>query len=75
MRACSRTLGKRVLLITLEMNWVGLIALVIMNLLLCLGTGIVAGEVTKRADLGVAVTSGAAGVLACIQAVLFLVYK
>lgn len=76
--AISQNVGdlqKEVLLVTLSMNWKGLLFLVILNLLVCLGTGLVAGLVTRDMNLGVAVTSGVAAVVACVQAVLFLLYK
>jgi hypothetical protein len=67
--------GNEALLVGLEMNWIGLLALLLSNLIVCLGAGLVAGLLTERIDLGVAVTSGMASVVACIEAVLFLVYK
>ncbi|CZR56802.1 uncharacterized protein PAC_06691 [Phialocephala subalpina] len=67
--------GKDVLLVGLRMNWIGVFFLVILNLFVCLGSGITVGYLTRRVDLGVAVTSGVAAVVACIQAVLAFLYK
>ena len=66
---------KQVLLIGLRLSWLGVLGLVLLNVLLCLGTGTAVGFLARRADLGVAVTSGVAAVTACVQAVLLLVYK
>ena len=68
-------MGKDVLLIGLRMNWISVFVLVFLNIVVCLGSGIIVGYVTRRVDLGVAVTSGVAAVVACIQAVLVLLYK
>lgn len=68
-------MGKDVLLVGLRMNWIGILALVFLNLFVCLGPGIIVGYLIRRADLGVAVTSGVAAVLACIQAVIILLHK
>jgi hypothetical protein len=67
--------GKEVLVIGLRMNWVGLAFLLLSNLAVCVGAGFLAGFVTGRVDLGVAVTSGVASILSCTEAVLFLVFK
>ncbi|CZR63079.1 uncharacterized protein PAC_12976 [Phialocephala subalpina] len=71
----SPSMGKDVLLIGLRMNWISVFVLVFLNIVVCLGSGIIVGYVTRRVDLGVAVTSGVAAVVACIQAVLVLLYK
>jgi hypothetical protein len=68
-------LEKEVLLIGLSMNWVGILFLVLLNLLVCVGAGLIVGIATTDVNLGVAITSGVAAVVACVQAVLFLVYK
>jgi len=68
-------LKKEVLVIGMSMNLVGLLFLVLLNLLVCVGAGLVVGMVTKDVNLGVAVTSGVAAVVACVQAVLFLRHK
>lgn len=67
--------GKQALLIGLQLNWLEFLALLAMNLILCFGTGIAVGMLTRRVDLGVAVTSGVAAVVACAQTFVFLVYK
>ena len=69
----GETLGKEALLIGLQMNSTGLLALLLANVLVCIGTGTVVGLLTNRVDLGVSVTSSVAAVVACVQAVLFLV--
>ncbi|KAF8861255.1 hypothetical protein BDZ45DRAFT_282619 [Acephala macrosclerotiorum] len=71
----SPSVGKDALLIGLRVNWIGVFILVFLNLFICLGSGIIVGYFTRRVDLGVAVTSGVAAVVACIQAVLVLLYK
>jgi hypothetical protein len=62
-----------VLLIGLKMNWIGLLLLVLLNLLICIGIGGVVGMATRDVNLGVAVTSAVAAIVACIQAVFLLV--
>jgi len=67
--------GKQILVISLRMSWFGLVCLLLSNLLLCLGAGVVAYLMAGRVDLRVSVTSSVAGVLSYIEAVLFLVCK
>ncbi len=54
---------------------VGLICLFLLGMVFCLGSGILVGVFTERVDLGVAVTSGVAAVVGCVEAFLFLVYN
>jgi hypothetical protein len=68
-------LEREVLLIGLGLNWIGLLFLILMNLIICIGIGGVVGMATRDVNLGVAVTSGVAAIVACVQAVLFLVFK
>jgi hypothetical protein len=68
-------LEREVLLIGIGVNWIGLLFLVLMNLIICIGIGGVVGMATRDANLGVAVTSGIAAIVACIQAVLYVVLK
>jgi hypothetical protein len=70
----SAALEREVLLIGLKMNWIGLLLLVLLNLLICIGIGGVVGMATRDVNLGVAVTSAVAAIVACIQAVLLLVF-
>jgi hypothetical protein len=69
----SAALEREVLLIGLKMNWIGLLLLVLLNLLICIGIGGVVGMATRVVNLGVAVTSAVAAIVACIQAVFLLV--
>ena len=69
----SAALEREVLLIGLKMNWIGLLLLVLLNLLICIGIGGVVGMATRDVNLGVAVTSAVAAIVACIQAVFLLV--
>lgn len=66
-------LEKDTLVVGLQMNWLGLFSLILANVIVCFGVGILVGFVTKRVDLGIAFTSGVAGVLACVQAILYRV--
>jgi hypothetical protein len=68
-------LEREVLLIGLGLNWLGLLFLVLMNLIICIGIGGVVGVATRDVNLGVAVTSGVAAIVACVQAVLLLVFR
>ncbi|KAH8757805.1 hypothetical protein BGZ57DRAFT_930204 [Hyaloscypha finlandica] len=68
-------LEREVLLIGLGLNWIGLLFLILMNLIICIGIGGVVGIATRDVNLGVAVTSGVAAIVACVQAVIFLVFK
>lgn len=68
-------LEREVLLIGLGLNCIGLLFLILMNLIVCIGIGGVVGMATRDVNLGVAVTSGVAAIVACVQAVLFLVFK
>lgn len=74
-RRFEKELGEQALLIGLKMNWVGFLALLLVNLVLCLGAGMVVGLLTRRVDLGVAMTSGVAAVVAYIQAFISLMYR
>ena len=56
------------------MNMLGLISLVLVGTVLSLGSGILASFLTKSVDLGVAVTSGVAGVISCVETFYFCVY-
>lgn len=67
--------GKQALLIGVRMNKIGFLALLLENLILCLGTGIVVGLMTVKVDLGIAVISSVVAVVVCIQAFIFLLYK
>jgi hypothetical protein len=55
------------------MNVFGLVAIILANLCLCVGAGVVVGIWIGDADLAVAVASGMAGLVSCVGAVLFLV--
>ena len=67
--------GRQVLVIGLRMSLIGLACLLLSNMLLCLGAGVIAYLMTKELDLCVSVISSVAGVLSCLEAVLFLVSK
>jgi hypothetical protein len=67
--------GRQVLVIGLRMSWVGLGCLLLSNMLLCLGAGTVTYLMTRKLDLCASVISSVAGVLSCVEAVLFLVSK
>lgn len=60
------------ILISLRMNKLGFVALLILNLLLCFGSGVIAGFLSGKFDSGVEVMSGTATVLACLQTLIFL---
>ena len=47
----------------------------LLNLAFCIGIGGAVGMATKDVNLGVAVTSGVATIIACVQAILYLVFK
>ncbi|KAF8857465.1 hypothetical protein BDZ45DRAFT_803341 [Acephala macrosclerotiorum] len=66
---------KEVLMISLRINRVMMALVSLLNIVVCLGTGILVGVVTRRADLGVAVTSAIAAIVACLQALLVLFTK
>lgn len=68
-------LEREVLLIGLGLNWTGLLFLIFVNVIICIGVGGVVGMATKNVNLGVAVTSGVATTVGCVQAILFLVFK
>jgi hypothetical protein len=65
---------QQALLIRLEMNMLGLVSLVLLGLVLSLGSGILASLLTERVDIGIAVTSGVAGVISCVETFFFCVY-
>lgn len=67
--------GSQVLVIGLRMSLIGLTCLLLSNMLLCLGAGVVAYLMTRKVDLCVSVISSVAAVLSCVEAVLFLVCK
>jgi hypothetical protein len=69
------TFGRQVLVIGLRMSWLGLACLLLSNLLLCLGAGVVTYLMTGDVELCVSVISSLAAVLSCIEGVLFLVCK
>jgi hypothetical protein len=52
----------------------GFVSLVLVGLVLSLGSGILASFLTERVDIGIAVTSGVAGVISCLETFLFWVY-
>jgi hypothetical protein len=56
------------------MNKLGVVSLVLVGLVLSLGSGVLASFLTERVDIGIAVTSGVAGVISCVEAFLFCVY-
>jgi hypothetical protein len=68
-------LEKEALVIGLRLSWIGILFLLLSNIILCFGTGLVVGMLTRRVDLGVAVTSSVAAVVACVETFVFLVYK
>jgi hypothetical protein len=66
---------REALLIGLELNWKGLLSWIATNVILCVGVGVVVGIVTEDVNLGVAITSAVATILACLQTVLFFLSK
>ena len=66
--------SQQTLLIRLEMNMLGSVSLVLVGLVLCVGSGILASFLTRRVDIGIAVSSGVAGVISCVEAFLILLY-
>ena len=71
----SARLEREVLLIGLGLNWIGLLFFILINLIVYIGIGGIVGMATRDANLGVSITSGVAATIACVQAVLFLVFK
>jgi hypothetical protein len=65
---------KQVVLVSLQASYIGLAILLVANLMLCIVPGILVGTFTKSADLGIAISSGIAGILSCLSAVLILVW-
>jgi hypothetical protein len=65
---------QQALLIGLEMNILGLVSLVLAGPVLSLGSGILESFLTERVDIGVAVASGVAGVIPCVETFSFCRY-
>jgi hypothetical protein len=65
---------KQVILVSLQASYTGVALLLVANLMLCIVPGIFVGAVTKSADLGIAISSGIAGVLSFLSAVLIMVW-
>jgi hypothetical protein len=65
---------KQVILVSLQASYIGLALLLVANLMLCIVPGIWVGTVTKSVDLGISVSSGIAGVLSFLSAVLIMVW-
>ncbi|CZR54219.1 uncharacterized protein PAC_04102 [Phialocephala subalpina] len=70
-----RRARKEVAMIGLRVNRVMMVLVLLLNVAVCLGTGILAGVLTRRVDQGVAVTSAVAAIVACLQALLVLFTK
>lgn len=66
---------KQVILVLLQASYISLALLLVANLMLCIVPGIWVGTVTKSVDLGIAVSSGIAGVLSFLSAVLIMVWE
>lgn len=73
--ALNGKIKKQVILVSLQASYIGLALLLVANLMLCIVPGIWVGTVTKRVDLGIAVSSGIAGVLSFLSAVLIMVWR
>jgi len=71
----NTALAKDVLVIGPQMNTLGFLEIRFLELILCVGTGTIVGCWTKDADLGAAVSSGMAGLVSCVGAVSFLVWR
>jgi hypothetical protein len=67
--------GRGTLVIRESMNMYGIWAFIIGGTILCVLAGVVVGVLMKRIDYGVAVTSGLATVVTCIEAFVFWMYK
>jgi hypothetical protein len=67
--------GRGTLVIRESMNMYGIWAFIIGGTILCILAGVVVGILTKSIDYGVAVTSGLATVVTCIEAFVFWMYK
>ena len=72
--ALNGKIKKQVILVSLQTSYIGLALLLVANLILCIAPGILVGTVTKSVDLGIAVSSGIAGVLSFLSAVLIMVW-
>ena len=64
-----------VLLIALKVKRTGLFCLVLAGVLTCVGSGILVGLTTGKADLAVAVSSAVAAMIAVLEVVLFWCFK
>jgi hypothetical protein len=67
--------GRGTLVIRESMSMYGIWAFIVGGTILCILTGVVVGILTKSIDYGVAVTSGLATVVTCIEAFVFWMYK
>jgi hypothetical protein len=72
--ALNGKIKKQVIFVSLQASYTGLAILLAVNLMLCIVPGIWVGTVTKSVDLGIAVSSGIAGVLSFLSAVLIMVW-
>lgn len=72
--ALNGKIKKQVILVSLQASYIGLALLLVANLMLCIVPGILVGTVNESVDLGIAVSSGIAGVLSFLSAILIVVW-
>jgi hypothetical protein len=67
--------GRYAIMIRQGLNRLAVWILILGGALCCILAGVLVGALTKSADLGVAVTSGIAAVVACVEGLIFWAYK
>ena len=70
-----RVEGRYAIMIRQGLNRLAVWVFILGGALCCIFAGVLVGAMTKSINLGVAVTSGIATVIACVEAFLFWVYK
>jgi len=66
---------RQVIFIRRKLRWFVIWVSILLGMILCIGSGVVVGVLTKSVDLGIGVMSGLATIITSVQAFVFWVYK